>query len=366
MTQGPHLPRGPQPPHAPHTPAASAPSAELQSARAEPIRTPLSAKQWMWLALAGAALIAYPHVFDAPYQRHVLVMVFIYALMAQGWNVLAGYCGQISLGQAVYFGIGAYSAGFLYANYHISPWVGMLVGVVISVLVALGIGLPTFRLRGHYFAIATLVIGEIGHTLMLNWEFVGGATGVWIPIDRESPWYSFQFHDNKLPNYYIGLGFLAAACLVVVWLERSKAGLYFRAIRDEPDAARSLGVDITRYKLVAIMISAAFTAVAGAQFAQYVLVIDPETVFPLLLSILVVLMTMLGRYRNPVGPDHRGRGAVPALRSHPGVVRRDGRGRGPDDLRGADPAHLGVLSGRAAGAASKALRAGRRCLRSRI
>ena len=89
---------------------------------------------------------------------------------------------------------------------------------------------------------------------------------------------------------------------MVVWLERSKAGLYFRAIRDEPDAARSLGVDVTRYKLVAIMISAAFTAVAGAQFAQYVLVIDPETVFPLLLSILVVLMTMLGGIGTLWGP----------------------------------------------------------------
>ena len=302
MAQTPQDQQAPRPPRAPHPPAPGAPRAELERARAEPVRTPLSAKQWVWLALAGAALVAYPHVFDAPYQRHVLVMVFIYALMAQGWNVLAGYCGQISLGQAVYFGIGAYSAGFLYANYHISPWLGMLVGVVISVLVALGIGLPTFRLRGHYFAIATLVIGEIGHTLMLNWEFVGGATGVWIPIDRDTPWYSFQFHDNKLPNYYIGLGFLAAACLVVAWLERSKAGLYFRAIRDEPDAARSLGVDITRYKLVAIMISAAFTAVAGAQFAQYVLVIDPETVFPLLLSILVVLMTMLGGIGTLWGP----------------------------------------------------------------
>ena len=251
----------------PQAPPVAAPRAELERARAEPTRAPLSTKQRVWLALVGAALVAYPHVFDAPYQRHVLVMVFIYALMAQGWNVLAGYCGQISLGQAVYFGIGAYSAGFLYAHYHISPWLGMLVGVGISVLVALAIGLPTFRLRGHYFAIATLVIGEIGHTLVLNWELVGGATGVWIPIDRDSPWYSFQFHDSKLPNYYIGLG--------------------FRAIRDEPDAARSLGVDITRYKLVAIMISAAFTAVAGAQFAQYVLVIDPETVFPLLLSILI-------------------------------------------------------------------------------
>lgn len=281
---------------------AHAQSLELQSARIEPSRPPLSRTQWTWLAVLGVGLVFYPLVFDQPYERHMLVMIFIYALMAQGWNLLAGYCGQISLGQAVFFGIGAYSAGFLYAQFHISPWIGMVVGVAISAVVALAIGIPTFRLRGHYFAIATLVIGEIGQTLMLNWEYVGGATGVWIPIDRETPWQSFQFHDNKLPNYYIGLAFLAAACLIVAWLERHKFGLYFRAIRDEPDAARSLGVSITRYKLVAIVISAALTSIAGTQFAQYILVIDPETVFPLLLSILVVLMTMLGGIGTLWGP----------------------------------------------------------------
>jgi len=274
----------------------------LESALAEPVREPPTRAQLAWLALLVAGLVVYPHVFDQPYQRHVLVMIFIYALMAQGWNVLAGYCGQISLGQAVFFGIGAYSAAFLYAQWQITPWVGMLVGVVLAVVVAIGIGLPTFRLRGHYFAIATLVIGEIAQTLFINWEFVGGATGVWVPIERESPWLTLQFHDNKLPNYYLGLGFLTVACLVVAWIERSKLGLYFRAIRDDPDAARSLGVDVTRYKLVAIMISAAFSAVAGAQFAQYVLVIDPESVFPLLLSILVVLMTMLGGIGTLWGP----------------------------------------------------------------
>ena len=275
---------------------------ELEAAVAEPLRPPLTGRQYAALAAAAIFVLVYPLIFDLPYQRHLMVMIFIYGLMAQGWNLLAGYCGQISLGQAIYFGIGAYSAAFLYANFQISPWIGMLVGVAISMLVALGIGLPTFRLRGHYFAIATLVIGEIGQTVALNWEYFGGATGVWIPIDREDPWISFQFHDNKLPNYYIGLAFLVVACLVVAWLERSKAGLYFRAIREEPEAASSLGVNLTRYKLIAIVLSAAFTSIAGTQFAQYVLVIDPETVFPLLLSILVVLMTMLGGLGTLWGP----------------------------------------------------------------
>ncbi len=287
---------------APKSQAVTPASTALSKARAEPRLRPLTKLQWAGLGALGLGALGYPHVFDQPYQLHILVMIFIYALMAQGWNLLAGYCGQISLGQAVFFGIGAYSSAFFYAHYQVSPWVGMLIGVCISVVVAIGIGLPTFRLRGHYFAIATLVIGEICQTLVLSWELVGGATGVWIPIDRETPWLSWQFHDSKLPNYYIGLTFLFLACLVVAWLERSKLGLYFRAIRDEPDAARSLGINLTRYKLTAIVISATFTSIAGTQFAQYVLVIDPETVFPLLLSILVVLMTMLGGLGTLWGP----------------------------------------------------------------
>jgi branched-chain amino acid transport system permease protein len=277
-------------------------SAALAAARAEPVRAPLSARQRAGLGLLAVALLVYPHVFDSPYAQHILVMIFIYGLAAQGWNVLAGYCGQISLGQAVYFGIGAYCAAFPYVQWGLSPWLGMVAGVGLSVTVAILIGLPTFRLRGHYFAIATLVIGEIAYTLVANWEYVGAATGVWIPIGRESPWLTLQFHDSKLPNYYIALSFLSAATVLVAWMERSKLGLYFRAIREESDAARSLGVDLTRYKLVATSISAAFTALAGAQMAQYVLIIDPETVFPLLLSILIVLMTMLGGLGTLWGP----------------------------------------------------------------
>ncbi len=274
----------------------------LAAARAEPLRAPPNRAQWILGTVVGACLLAYPLVFDQPYQQHVLIMIFIYALMAQGWNVLAGYCGQISLGQAVFFGIGAYSSAFLFSNFGVSPWLGMAVGAVVSMVVALLIGLPTFRLKGHYFAIATLVIGEIAQTVFINWEYVGGATGIWIPIEREAPWFAFQFHDSKLLYYYIGLGFLVLACLCVYWLTHSRTGLYFRAIREEPEAASSLGIDVTRYKLVAIMVSAAFTSVAGSLFTQYILVIDPETVFPLLLSIQVVLMTMLGGVGTLWGP----------------------------------------------------------------
>ncbi len=280
----------------------SASDPALVAALAEPARKAPTRARLLAGALVAAFVLGYPLVFDQPYQQHVMIIIFIYALMAQGWNVLAGYCGQISLGHAVFFGIGAYASAFLFATFDVTPWLGMVAGVAIAVAVAVAIGVPTLRLKGHYFAIATLVIGEIGQTIFLNWEYVGGATGIWIPIVRDQPWLAFQFHDSKLPTYYIALGFLAAACLVVAWLERSKPGLYFRAIREEADAARSLGVDVARYKLLAFMLSAAFTAIAGTLYTQYILVIDPETVFPLTLSILVVLMTMLGGVGTLWGP----------------------------------------------------------------
>ena len=174
-----------------------------------------------------------------------MIMIFLYALMAQSWNIMAGYCGQISLGHAVFFGIGAYSSGFLFATYHISPWLGMLVGIFLAMAMALVIGIPTFRLRGHYFAIATLVIGESVQIIFQRWEFVGAARGIWLPIVRENAWLNFQFNESKIPYYFIALGFLALATLAIWRLERSKAGYYFRAIREDPDAASSLGVNLS-------------------------------------------------------------------------------------------------------------------------
>ncbi len=277
-------------------------SKALESALAEPPRTPASPMRKAFYTGMALALIAFPLVFDSPFPHHVMIILFMYALMAQSWNVLAGFCGQVSLGHAAFFGIGAYSAGFLFYAYQISPWIGMLAGVLIAMALAVAIGIPTFRLRGHYFAIATLLIGEGVQIFFQRWEFVGAASGIFLPIVREQPLLSFQFHGTKLPYYYIILAFLSLACLVVWRLDRTRIGYYFRAIRDEPEAASSLGVNVTLYKSFAFMISAGLMSMAGAFYCQYVLVIDPETVFPLSLSILVVLMAVMGGAGTLWGP----------------------------------------------------------------
>ena len=276
--------------------------ASLRAALDEPLSKPFSGRQKLLGGLGAVVLFAYPFVFDGPFPQHVMIMIFLYALMAQSWNIMAGYCGQISLGHAVFFGIGAYSSGFLFATYRVSPWLGMLVGIVLAMVMALVIGIPTFRLRGHYFAIATLVIGESVQTIFQRWEFVGAARGIWLPIVRENAWLNFQFNESKIPYYFIALGFLALATLAVWRMERSRAGYYFRAIREEPEAASSLGVNITFYKSVAFMMSAGFMAMAGTFYAQYILIVDPEDVFPLFRSILVLLMAVMGGVGTLFGP----------------------------------------------------------------
>jgi branched-chain amino acid transport system permease protein len=249
----------------------------------------------------AAALLAYPAAFTSPYARDVVIKILLYALLAQAWNLLGGYCGQISLGHAVFFGVGAYTSSVLVVRLGVSPWLGMLAGMALAVLVSQAIGLPCFRLRGHYFAIATIAIGEIVQTVVINWEALGGARGIWLPIQPETVWH-LQFHRAKWPYYYIALGLCALVFAATAAVERSRLGYYLRAIREDPDAAQSLGVPMARAKHAAMALSAAATAGGGTFYAQYVLFIDPESVFPLSLSILICLVAVLGGVGTLWGP----------------------------------------------------------------
>jgi branched-chain amino acid transport system permease protein len=253
------------------------------------------------IALLGAALLV-PVVIALPYPRDVLIRIFLFATLAQAWNILAGYCGQISLGHAIFFGTGAYTSGMFVANDLASPWVAMVVGAVLAVVLSQLIGAPVFRLRGHYFAIATIAVGEIVHILAVNWELIGAARGLYIPIKRPDSLVNFQFHQSKAVYYYIVLGLLVLALAITRLIERSRLGYYFRAVREEQDAAASLGVRVARTKRVAFAISAALTAACGTFYAQYVLFIDPESVFPLSLSILICLIAVLGGVGTLWGP----------------------------------------------------------------
>lgn len=253
------------------------------------------------LAVVVIAALAFPWIFRLPYHRDLAIKVLLYGMLAQAWNILAGYCGQISLGHAVFFGAGAYASTVLQMTWGMNPWVGLLAGVVLAVVLSQVIGYPCFRLRGHYFAIATIAIGEIVQTLAINWDFIGGARGLTLPLRRDSA-LAFQFHTSKYPYYYIVLGLLLL-CLLVSWrIERTRVGFYLRAIREDPDAAASVGIPVTRYKLIAMAVSAAFVAAGGTFYAQYVLYLDPDSVLPLSLSILVCVLGVVGGVGTLWGP----------------------------------------------------------------
>ncbi|MEJ1977192.1 MAG: branched-chain amino acid ABC transporter permease [Acetobacteraceae bacterium] len=255
--------------------------------------------------LVGAVVLAVLAVLPLPirdvYTQNLIILTILYAGLAQAWNILGGYCGQISLGHALYFGIGAYVSTLLFVNAGIPPTLGMFAGGAVGSLAALLVGWPCFRLSGHYYAIATVVVGEIGHLLFLNWDFVGAATGVYVPFHGES-WVELQFRTSKLPFHYVVLIF-AALTWVAAWLvEGSRWGYSWRAVRDDVVAARSLAVRVFPSKMAAAAISGFFTGVGGAIYAQYVGYIDPDSVLAGNFSILIALPAVLGGVGTLWGP----------------------------------------------------------------
>jgi len=246
-------------------------------------------------------LILFPLFFQKPFPQHVMILVFMFGMMAVAWNIMGGYAGMFSFGQVAFFGIGAYTSSFLLITYHINPWLGLVVGGLIAALVAAAIGYPCSNLRGHYFAIASIAFGEIVRTHFNNWKLVGAAEGMTLPMLKES-FENFMFHSSKLPYYYIMLAFLIISLVVCYIVATSKMGYYFRAIKESHDVAKVLGINVVWYRLIAIMISAFLTAMAGTFYAQYVLYLDPESVLILPISIQIVLISMLGGAGSIMGP----------------------------------------------------------------
>ncbi len=256
----------------------------------------------LFRAAAIFALIAVlPLVVRDVYLQNILILTLLYAALSQSWNILGGYCGQISLGHALYFGIGAYATSVLFVSFGLIPWLGLGIGGILAAAVALLLGYPCFRLKGHYFSIATIVIAEIGLLLVHNWDFVGGALGIQWPIGPDS-WSTLQFARDKVPYIYLALGLFALTWLATFVIEGSRWGYWWRAVKDNPDAARSLGVEVFRSKMAAAAVSAFFTAVGGGFYAGFVGYIDPDSVMSFRFSLLFALPAVLGGIGTLWGP----------------------------------------------------------------
>ena len=260
--------------------------------------------------LAAIAAVVPLFVKDS-YVQNIMVLTLMWGALSQSWNILSGYCGQISLGHALYFGIGAYTTTLLFTKFGVLPWFGMLGGGVISALIAMALGYPCFRLRGHYFVIATIVIAEIGLLLFHNWDWAGAAMGIEIPVRGDS-WLKFQFPRSKLPYFYFALALACVAWFVTWWLEDSKWGYWWRAVKDNPDAAESLGVVVFNSKMGAAAVSAFLVAVGGSFYAQFVSYIDPESIMGFHILAADGAARGAGRHRHAVGADAGRRHPDPA------------------------------------------------------
>ncbi|HHV79185.1 MAG TPA: branched-chain amino acid ABC transporter permease [Firmicutes bacterium] len=230
-----------------------------------------------------------------------MVIFLIFAAVGEAWNIITGFAGQTSFGHAAFFGIGAYTSSVLFWKFKINPWAGMLAGAVLATVTAAIVSYPAFRLKGHYFAIATLAVAEIIQQLVVSWDYVEGATGISIPVVADG-FLNLQFHKSKIPYFIIAYVLFGVVLLISYLVENSKLGYYLKAIRESSDAAEAMGIDHALYKLIAMMISAFLTAIFGSLYAQYILYIDPFMVFSMNISMKIVLLVVLGGIGTIMGP----------------------------------------------------------------
>lgn len=251
------------------------------------------------------ALALVPSFIHNGYALGVMVLVFLAVIQGESWNVLGGYTGQYSVGHAAYFGVGAYVTLILLQVHHVPPWWGVWAAMVIAVLLGLVVGSITFRLRGPYFVLASIAVAEIVRLTALNWKTVtNGAEGVLlseIPPLRIGATVITDF-NTKVPFYYIGLVMAALTIAANYLVQHSKLGYYFQAIREDQDAAHSLGIPLARYKNIALAISAFFTAFAGGLYGIFVGFIEPNTVLALFISVETMLVCIIGGIGTILGP----------------------------------------------------------------
>jgi branched-chain amino acid transport system permease protein len=253
----------------------------------------------VWLIVA-IVLLAYPFVMTGPFYERMGTDLLLAAIAASAWNIVGGYAGQISVGHAMFFGIGAYAPLLVFTHWELPPVVGIPGGILASLVVAVVVGMPTFRLQGHYFSMATIAVAELIRIVVSNWDFVGAAVGLMGPaVPRTVLDLSFR---SAVPYYYIFLAVLVTILGVTFALESGRMGYYWRAIRASERAAKSLGVPVRRYKLYALLLSAGFTSVAGSLYSLMVGFIDPESGFGILVSVEMIITAALGGIGTLLGP----------------------------------------------------------------
>ena len=246
-------------------------------------------KQYAAIGAFAALYLLLGLVVRNSYYQLIMTLVLVWATMGLSWNMLSGYSGMISFGQAAFFGLGGYTMTIAFVKFGITPWIGIPLGVVVGVVAAVIIGVPTFRLRGHYFALSMLAY-PLAMLYVFEWM---GYQEVSLPMKREAPFLYAQFQD---PRAYmvLAMALLVIAMIVSLRVERSRFGRSLLAIKQNEPAAEAAGIDAFRQKMYAIMLSAAIASAAGSLYANVLLVVTPQTMFGMLVSAQALIVSLFG------------------------------------------------------------------------
>jgi branched-chain amino acid transport system permease protein len=258
------------------------------------------------LILLGAvlALLVLAPLFASDYLLTVLILILYFAYIGQAWNIMMGFAGQLSLGHALYVGLGAYTAASLYVHFGIGPWIGLLVAIPIAGLAGAFIGYLAFRFRvgGVYFAILTIAVAEFARVGFDHLGWTRGSAGLFLPVAQYAHNDLWQLRGHPVMFYYILLAATALVFLGCRALLHSRIGYFWLAIREDEEAARSVGIDTFHYKMVAVVISATMTSFAGVIYAFYYNNLFPEQVFHISRSIEIILGPIVGGVGTLFGP----------------------------------------------------------------
>ena len=243
------------------------------------------------LAIVAVAALAALPLYGSDVVIQFGINTLLLAVLAQGWNIIGGYAGYASFGNSAFYGLGSYGVGIAMVQWGLPFPVGMIFGVVLAVVFAFCLGIPVLRLRGHYFAIATLALAQVMSAIVSNISLAGQNIGLVLP----------PLNNDRL-FYELSLGLLVIATLTIFWLTRSRFGFGLIAIRENEEGAAVMGVNTTLYKVLAFALSGVFTALAGGIHAYWITFLDPESAFDISLNVKMIIMAVFGGPGTVFGP----------------------------------------------------------------
>ena len=255
------------------------------------------------LAALLVALIVAPFVADR-YLVSVLTLIFYFAYVGQAWNLMMGYAGQLSLGHALYVGLGAYVAALLWFYFGIGPWLGVFAAIAVAMIAGAAVGWLGFRfgVEGVYFALLTIAAAEFTRIAFDHLRFAGGSGGLFLPYEehRLGEWWNLR--GGQWLFYYLALALACGGVVVAAWLGRSRLGYHWLAVREDEAAARALGIDVFRAKMMAVLVSSGMTAIGGVFYAFYNNNLFPGQIFDMGHSIELILAPIVGGLGTVFGP----------------------------------------------------------------